>query len=181
MRCLRRIANVKWQAKIPNTEVLHICNISGIEAFLLAAQLKWSEHVSRMSDTRLPKIVFYGQLEQGTRSLGGQYKRYKDVLKTSLTACGITPTEFESHAADRTSWRSLYKKGVREFEARRIFTLQEKRRLRKLGNTATTDKFRCDMWSSLQVHDWAIYTNDDILDILHPEIRRVDVNMLWAG
>jgi len=30
--------------------------------------------------------------------------------------------------------------------------------MRKLGNTATTDKFRCDMRSSLQVQDWVILT-----------------------
>jgi len=48
IRCLRRIAHVKWQNKIPNTEVLDICNISGIEDFLLTAQLRWSGHVLRM-------------------------------------------------------------------------------------------------------------------------------------
>ena len=145
MRCLRRIAHVKWQDMVPNTEVLDRCNISGIEAFLLTAQLRWSGHVSRMGDTRLPKIVFYGQLAQGTRSLGGQYKRYKDVLKTTLKACSITPTDFESRAAERTSWRSLCKKGIQDFEARRVLALQEKRSRRKLGTTATTDEFRCDI------------------------------------
>ena len=40
MRCLRRIATVRWQDKKPNTEVLQICGISGIEAFLLSAQLR---------------------------------------------------------------------------------------------------------------------------------------------
>jgi len=38
MRCLRRIAHVRWQDKRPNTKVLQICNISGIEALLIAAQ-----------------------------------------------------------------------------------------------------------------------------------------------
>jgi len=50
-RCLRRIAHVK----IPNTEVLETCHITGIEAFLLSAQLRWTRHVIRMEDTRLPK------------------------------------------------------------------------------------------------------------------------------
>jgi len=97
-----------------------------------------------MGDTRVLKNVFYGQLTQGTRSLGRQYKRYKDVLKTTLTACGITPTEFESHATDRTSWRSLCKKEVQDFEAKRVLALQEKRSRRKLGNIATNE-FRCDI------------------------------------
>ena len=59
MQCLRRIAHVKWQDKIPNTEVLETCHITGIEAFLLSAQLRWTGHVIRMEDTRLPKQVFY--------------------------------------------------------------------------------------------------------------------------
>jgi len=65
-------------------------------------------------------------------------------------------------------------KGVREFETRRICTLQKKRKLRKLGNTATTDKFRCDVVVSASPGLHYTYTNDDILDILDPEIRRVD-------
>ena len=84
-------------------------------------------------------------VSRARRSSGGQYNRYKDVLKTTLTACGITPTEFESHAAERTSWRSLCKKGVQDFEASRVLALQEKRSRRKLGTTTTTVEFRCDI------------------------------------
>ena len=51
MRCLRRIAHVRWQDKRPNTEVLQICNTSGIEALLIAAQFRWTGHVIRMSTT----------------------------------------------------------------------------------------------------------------------------------
>jgi len=50
MRCLRNIAGIKWQDRVPNTEVLRLCGISGIEAFLLAAQLRWVGHVVRMDD-----------------------------------------------------------------------------------------------------------------------------------
>ena len=50
MRCLRKIAGIKWQDRVPNTEVLRLCGISGIEAFLLAAQLRWVGHVVRMDD-----------------------------------------------------------------------------------------------------------------------------------
>jgi len=54
MRCLRRIAGIRWQDRVPNTEVLRLCGISGIEAFLLAAQLRWVGHVVRMEDDRIP-------------------------------------------------------------------------------------------------------------------------------
>ena len=35
MRCLRRIARIKWQDKTPSTEVLRRCEIPGIEARVL--------------------------------------------------------------------------------------------------------------------------------------------------
>jgi hypothetical protein len=37
-----------------------------------------------MADSRIQKQLFYGQLAQGTRAQGGQYKRYKANLKANL-------------------------------------------------------------------------------------------------
>ena len=71
----------------PNTTVLERCEISGVEAFLIAAQLRWAGHVIRMDDQRIPKRVFYSQLAHGSRTSGGQMKRYKDTLKVNLKAC----------------------------------------------------------------------------------------------
>ena len=65
MRCLRRIAHIQWKDTVPNTEVLQICNLTGIEAMLMTAQYRWVGHVTRMEDTRLPKITFYSELEHG--------------------------------------------------------------------------------------------------------------------
>ena len=42
---------------LTNTEVLQICGITGIEAFLLKGQLRWAGHAMRMSDDRVPKQV----------------------------------------------------------------------------------------------------------------------------
>ena len=44
MRCLRRIANIKWQDMIPNSEVLQRCAQIGIEHHIKRAQLRWSGH-----------------------------------------------------------------------------------------------------------------------------------------
>jgi len=102
LRCRRRIAYIRCQEHVANTAVLKICNISGIEALLQTAQLRWCGHVIRMDDTRIPKQVFYGQLRHGFRRPGGQYKRYKDCLQTTLNQCDITPSELETLARDRT-------------------------------------------------------------------------------
>ena len=72
------------------------CEISGVEAFLIAAQLRWAGHVIRMDDHRIPKRVFYSQLAHGSRTSGGQMKRYKDTLKVNLKACDIPTADLES-------------------------------------------------------------------------------------
>ena len=97
MRCLRRIANIKWQDMIPNTEVLQRCAHTGIEQHIKRAQLRWSGHLVRMADDCIPKGVFYGELDAGHRTLGGQRKRYKDVLRATLKSCGIPPQHLGSH------------------------------------------------------------------------------------
>ena len=55
IRCLRKIAHIKWQDLIPNTTVLERCQINGIESYLIAAQFRWTGHVIRMDDYRIPK------------------------------------------------------------------------------------------------------------------------------
>ena len=62
IRCLRHIARIKWQDKVPNTEVLQRCNTTGIEAIGMCSQLRWCGHLTRMPDHRIPKIVFYSLL-----------------------------------------------------------------------------------------------------------------------
>jgi len=83
--------------------------------------------IVRMNDDRLPKVIFYGELQQGTRSCGGQKKRFKDCLKASLKIYNIEPDEPEDLAADRSGWRSLCKDSVHQFEANRVQCLQAKR------------------------------------------------------
>ena len=48
---------------------------------LKLAQLRWTGHVIRMPDEQLLKKVFYGELQEGKHSQGGQKKRYKDTSK----------------------------------------------------------------------------------------------------
>jgi len=120
------------------------CGISGIQALLQTAQLRWYGLVIRMDNTRIPEQVFYGQLHHGFRRPGGQYKRYKYCLNSTVTQCGITPSELKTLAMNRTSWRSTCKSAVEEFEVRRIQELEAKRDMRK-SYPLSTSNFECQI------------------------------------
>ncbi|VDM01432.1 unnamed protein product [Schistocephalus solidus] len=88
LSCLRRILKLRWQGRIPDTEVLEHTGILSIHAMLRQVQLQWSSHLVRMDDERLPKRLFYGDVATGARRHGGHKRRYKDTLKKSLKWCG---------------------------------------------------------------------------------------------
>ena len=135
MRCLRRIARIKWQDKTPSTEVLRRCEIPGIEAFVIKAQLRWVGHVHRMSDSRIPKATFYAELSSGTRPNCRPLLRLKDNFKANLLSTGIDPKTWEDLASDRSKWRKACSTGVQHFEDVRIAKAEEKRSRRK-GSTS---------------------------------------------
>ena len=94
--------------------------MQSIHTLLKLAQLRWTGHVTRMPDERLPKKILYRELQVGKRSHGGQKKRYKDTLKASLKDFNIPTESWEQIAQDRTKWRGLIKRGAGDYEAKRI-------------------------------------------------------------
>ena len=71
LNCLRKMLRVKWQGKVPDTEILEQTGMSSIFTILRKTQLRWVGHVVRMPDERLPKRILYGELLTGARSHGG--------------------------------------------------------------------------------------------------------------
>ena len=129
--CLRKVLEIKWQDRIPDTEDLKRAGMQSIHTLLKLAQLKLTGHVTRMPDDRLPKKILYGELQVGKRSHGGQKKRYKDTLKASLKDFNIPTESRELIAQDRTKWRGLIRRGADEYEAKRISEAEQKRAQRK--------------------------------------------------
>ena len=82
-------------------------NCISIEAMLLKSCLRWTGHVIRMEDHRIPKQLLFGQLEQGHKRQGRPCKRFKDTVKAGLKWCGIPPTELVAAALDRQLWRTI--------------------------------------------------------------------------
>ena len=54
-------------------------------------------HVIRMNDDRLPKVILYSELKDGTRSRGGQRKGYKDLLKANMKRCDMVNQTASRH------------------------------------------------------------------------------------
>ena len=142
LRCIRKIVGVSWKDFVPNQEILRRAELSGIEAMLSSAQLRWTGHMLRMDDRRLPKQLLHAELSAGDRHAGGQRKRYKDVLKSTLKACIIPLGTWQAMAQDRTAWRAATRKGTENFEKTRLESLDQKRLARKNRipnpNTATS-------------------------------------------
>nr|VZI36101.1 unnamed protein product [Spirometra erinaceieuropaei] len=86
----------------------------------------------RMDDERLPKrLFFFGDVATGSRCQGGQIRRYKDTLKSSLKRLQINATNWEELVLDRPTWRRTVKTGAAIYEANRIAAAKAKREARK--------------------------------------------------
>ena len=90
--CLRYILGIKWQGHVSNEEVLKRASLPCIESILLQVQLRWAGHVTRMEDVRMPKAVFFSELQEGKRDRGTPRKRYKDQLKRQACTSGNQPS-----------------------------------------------------------------------------------------
>ena len=71
---LRKLLKIRWQDKIPDTEVLKKAKMQSVHTLLKLAQLRLTGQVTRMPDERLPKKDLYGELQEGKHSQGGQKK-----------------------------------------------------------------------------------------------------------
>ena len=150
LSCLRKILKIRWQDKIPDTEVLEKEKVKSIHSLLKLAQLRWTGHVTRMPDERLRKKVLYGELQEGKHSQCGQKKRYKDTLKASLKDFNISTESWEQAAQDRTKWRCLINKGASQFEPKRICEAERKRKERKArAKGPSSDSAQCKFTCSI--------------------------------
>ena len=130
-RCLRQILRVEWTTPTPDTEILERCHLMSVEAIIARNCLRWSGHLTRMRDTRIPKQLLYGELSLGKRKRSKPKQRYKDILKMNLKKAEISVNNWEHVASERPKWRKAVKNGVDQFENNRIKHASYKRSVRK--------------------------------------------------
>ena len=138
LRCLRRILNISWEQRIPDTEVLNEAKALSMFAILRQRRLRWLGHVFRMAPSRLPRTILYGELQSGERPVGRPRLRYKDLCKQDLQVTELGTREWETLAKDRDVWRYQVSQGIKVAENRRISSAKEKRRRRKEGQYDST-------------------------------------------
>ena len=82
---LGRILDIKWQDKIPDTEVLAQAGLASIHTVLMQSQLQRADHVACNPDW-VPNTLSYGELQEGKRSQGGQktFERQCEDLRESV-------------------------------------------------------------------------------------------------
>ncbi|BHF75927.1 hypothetical protein SprV_0501902500 [Sparganum proliferum] len=131
LSCLRGILKLRWQDRIPDTDVLERTGIVSICATLRQPQLGWGGHIVRMDDERLSKRLFYGDVATVSRHRGGQIRHYKDTLKTTLKRLQINSANWKNPARDPPSWRRTVKTGAAISGANRITAAKAKREARK--------------------------------------------------
>lgn len=104
--CLQKILRISFRDHATLTEILRRTGVNSVESSILRRQLRWTGHVIqvtsvRLSESRLPRILLYNELREGSRACGGQQKRFKDRLKRNLTICNINRENTEALAEDR--------------------------------------------------------------------------------
>ena len=132
---LRKIARIRWYHKVTNCEVLSRCKIESLEYMLDKAKLRWTGHVIRMDNKRIPKALLYGRLATGV-SRSGNHNTYLNSVKRTLNECVIDCMHVAGFASERVGWREKVGEGINAAEKARIDVLTEKRMRRKAADLA---------------------------------------------
>ncbi|BHF73302.1 hypothetical protein SprV_0401638300 [Sparganum proliferum] len=123
--CLRHILKLRCRDRISYTDVLERAGILSIYA------MRWSGHLMRMHDQRLPKRLFDGDIATDSHRQGDQVKPYKDTVKASLRRLQIDPANWEDLARNPPSWWRTVKTDTGICESNRITAAKAKRDDRK--------------------------------------------------
>ena len=144
-RHLRQLMDISWKDHVSNFQVLERAGMPSVEEMITTCQLRWTGHVTRMENSRLPKAVFYGELKEGSRKAGAPRLRTKDAFKRHLK--NINEIEnWRENAEDRVTWRKVVA-GTSDTIIRRNVQLWADKRMRRLEKTPTYAEatYTCDI------------------------------------
>ena len=158
---------------IPNTEVLQRCTQTGIEQHIKRAQLRWSGHLVRMADDRIPKDVFYENWTGHRTREEDNGSGIRTWLKATLKSCGIPHNTWEATATDHALWRSTCHSGLRDYEEKGCDTLRGKRKRRKgIQPPSNIDTFLCHVCGRLCASRIGLHSHNRTHAITNTDLGR---------
>ena len=104
MRCLRRICGISLLDHITNSVILKRCETFPVESQLRSKRLRWFGHICRMADSKLPRLLMYGQLV-GQNFRGRPRTVWNDVVVFDIH--NLQLTLYTHDALNKPVWREL--------------------------------------------------------------------------
>ena len=108
MGCLRVVHGVtKWD-KMRNIQLRSLGGLDRVEVMVMRRRLCWLGHLERMEDSRIPKCLLACRPANGKRSVGGQKRRWNDLVRSDLQKCNML-ADWREVAQKRAAWRGVVK------------------------------------------------------------------------
>ena len=86
--------------KIPDFEIRDRCRIFSVQSLLDKNKLRWTGHVIRMDEARIPKILLYGRVDKGAAKQGN-HRTYLNSVKSLLRKYKIDSSTLEEKTKNR--------------------------------------------------------------------------------
>ena len=137
-RHIRAILRVPYTDRITTEQIFDRVGVPDIEMIVRKMQLRWAGHVARMSDDRIQKQLFVGELTTGARTVGRPLMCWKDSLKHTLKQPNISTTQWQDTATDRSTWRRSIPGGLVLYDDSRRQRNAIKRARRRAARNATS-------------------------------------------
>ena len=139
-RFLRSIAGKTWRDKISYVDLLHLItkdayntnfdwanesnkgvSITAVETYCRLSRLRYTGHVARMGENRIPNLILHGEILQGQRKQGRPKKSFREGLKNDLHKFDLfgkysEQNTFQEFVADRDNWRKMINKQAQNFK-----------------------------------------------------------------
>ena len=139
-RFLRSIAGKTWRDKISYVDLLHLItkdayntnfdwanesnkgvSITAVETYCRLSRLRYTGHVARMGENRIPNFILHGEILQGQRKQGRPKKSFREGLKNDLHKFDLfgkysEQNTFQDFVADRDKWRKMINKQAQNFQ-----------------------------------------------------------------
>ena len=93
--------------KVTNKDILERTGLPSMEDLLIRKNLRWTEHLMRMSPDRLPEQILYYQLSSDHRKRGRPRLRFKDTIKGNLKLRYIKTDSLTSLSQQRDKWSTI--------------------------------------------------------------------------